>query len=139
MNFLFSFLSSVGFAGLFNIPRKELIFTGIVGGTGYIAYRYIDMISSTSMLGYFFGALIVGIFAEILAIIRKKPVTLYIIPGIIPLVPGYGLYYTMLKIIEKNYSGAAEVGFESFMVSLAIAAAIIIANGFGKHILRRKS
>jgi uncharacterized membrane protein YjjB (DUF3815 family) len=69
----------------------------------------------------------------------KMPATTFIIPGIIPLVPGYGLYYSMLKIIEANYQEALNVGFESLLIALGIAAGIIIATSMGKLINRRRA
>jgi len=135
---VYAFFSTIGFSVLFNIPRKEMIYAGLCGALGWLAYIYTNYEMGSAMIGSFMGALVVGILAEILARKRRQPATVFVTPGIIPLVPGYGLYYSMLKIIEKSYDEALSVGFETMVVAISIASAIIIATSFGR-VLRKKS
>ena len=86
--------------------------------------------------GTFFGALTVGILGEFLARLNKKPATLYITPGIIPLVPGAGMYYTMLALIEKDFSMAGNKGVETLFIAAAISIGIIISSVFSRSIKR---
>ncbi len=59
------------------------------------------------------------------------------IPGMIPLVPGYGLYYAIKKIIEADYIMAMEVGTETVLVALAISSAVILTTSLGRKIKRK--
>lgn len=136
LDFIYALCASVGFAVLFNIPRKETIYTGIAGGIGWVIYNKLLLLNVSAIFASFVGALIVGIIAELLAKFRKKPATIFVIPGIITLVPGYGLYFSMLKIIEEDYTEAGRVGFETLLIAVVIASAIIIASSFGK-VLRK--
>ena len=133
---VYAFFSAIGFSVLFNIPRREMLFAGVCGSIGWFGYIAVRDKFSSVIVAAFIGALFVGISAEIFARIRKKPATLFVIPGMIPLVPGYGLYYSMLKIIEKNYDEALNVGFETLLVAISIASAIIIATSFGRVLKR---
>jgi len=138
LSFVYAFFASIGFSVLFNIPRKEMIYAGICGGLGWVCH---DMMQDTGMsviFTSFIGALIVGVMAEIFAKVRKMPATIFVVPGMIPLVPGYGLYFSMLSIIEKNYTEASRVGFETLIIAAVIASAIIIATTVGKLIRPRK-
>jgi|LGOV01.1.fsa_nt_gb uncharacterized membrane protein YjjB (DUF3815 family) len=134
LHFIYAFFASVGFSVLFNIPRKEMIYAGIAGAIGWTFYEQLQVYGVSPIFTSFVGALFVGILAEIFAKIRKMPATVFVVPGIIPLVPGYGLYFSMLSIIEKNYNEAIRVGFETIMIAVVIASAIILSTTFGKLI-----
>lgn len=137
MSFIYAFFSTIGFAVVFNIPRKEMLYAGFCGGSGWLLYTYLNDLNISIIFSSFSGALVVSIFAEIFAKVRKKPATIFVIPGIIPLVPGYGLYFAMLKIIEENYEEAIKVGFETIIIAVVIASAIIIATSIGR-LFRKK-
>jgi len=130
--FIYAFLCTVGFSVLFNIPRRLMVYSGFCGAIGWIVYSLVSNNLNSLITATFLGALVVGISGEIFARRLKKPATVFVIPGIIPLVPGYGLYYSMLKIIEKNYEEAISVGFEAILVAIAIASAVIIATSVGR-------
>ena len=129
---LYSFISTVGFAVLFNIPRRAIIYSGLCGAMGWLTYIYIQETMSSTIFASFAGAFIVGLMGEIFARIKKQPATIFVVPGIIPLVPGYGLYYSMLKILEKDYQKELSLGFEAIIVAIAIASAVIISSSLGK-------
>jgi len=131
---VYAFFAALGFAVLFNIPRREMIFAGVSGALGWFFYELIQEGGVSIIFASFIGALFVGISAEIFAKFRKQPATVFVVPGIIPLVPGYGLYFSMLNIIEQNYDEALRVGFETLMIAVIIASAIILSTTFGKLI-----
>ena len=134
LDFVYAFFATIGFAVLFNIPRKQILYAGYAGGLGWLMYQLLQSVGISIFFASFVGALVVGILAETFAKIRKMPATVFVVPGIIPLVPGYGLYFAMLSIIEKNYDEALRVGFETLMVAAVIASAIIVSTTFGKLI-----
>lgn len=137
--FILSFISTIGFSVLFGSPKGTLGFAGLAGSSGWILYTLTRKLSGSIIAGSFFGALTVGILGEVLARLSKKPATLYITPGIIPLVPGAGMYYTMLALIEKDFFIAANKGVETFFIAAAISVGIIIASAFSRSINRVKS
>ncbi|WZL82060.1 threonine/serine exporter family protein [Vallitaleaceae bacterium 9-2] len=136
--FIIATMCVIGFSFIFNLPRRVLLHSGIAGAFGWVAYTYFLNTFSSTIAAALIGALVVGLLGEILARIMKMPATTFVIPGIIPLVPGYGLYYSMLKIIERNYQQALNVGFESLLIALGIAAGVIISTSMGKLINRRR-
>lgn len=141
MNLFFEFIiasiCSMSFALIFNCPRRELISAGFCGGVGWIVYSLITVIYSSVSLSVLFAAITVGLLGEALAHRNKKPATIFIIPGIIPLVPGYGLYYTMLTVIESGLSAASSIGIETIFAAISIASGLIISSALGK-VLRKK-
>ena len=137
LEFVFSAICTMSFGVLFNIPRKQLLYAAFVGASGWVIYSLLSKYSNSNVMAAFIGALVVGGISEFLARYRKMPATVFIIPGLIPLVPGYGLYYSMLKIVESDYLAATEVGVETILVAIAISSAIIITTSLSKKIKRK--
>lgn len=133
-----AFLSTIGFSVLFNSPKKEVFFAGVTGGLAWGSYIVMTKFFQSTIAGSFFGALTVGLLGEFLARLRKKPATLYITAGIVPLVPGAGMYYTMLAVIDNDFIRAANKGAETFFIAAAIAVGVIISSAFSRSINRVK-
>ncbi|MGF7057317.1 threonine/serine exporter family protein [Brassicibacter mesophilus] len=137
-HFVYAFLSTIGFSILFNIPKDSVIKSGFAGAIGWIIYIVTKDIFSSPIAGAFFGAITVGIVGEVMAKYFKKPATIFIIPGVVPLVPGAGMYYTMLAVIEKDFIHAANLGTETIFIAASIACGIIISSSVSKIIKKQK-
>lgn len=132
-----SFCSVAGFAVLLNCPSKSILYAGLCGALGWAVFLISQSAALSTVAASFFAALSVGVLGELCAIRFRRPATVFIIPGILPLVPGYGLYYTMLSIIEKNYSKAAQLGVTAIFVAFAIASGLIISSTVGRFMRSR--
>lgn len=133
---LYAFLSTVGFAVIFNSPKDTVVKSGFNGATGWLVYMVVDGLTESPVAASFLAALTVGIMGEVFAKIFKKPSTTFTIPGIIPLVPGRGMYYTMLYLTEDNFLSAANSGSETILLSIAIASGIIVSSSFNRAIIK---
>lgn len=140
-HFIYAFICTIGFAVIFNTPKSSLLKAGFSGAIGWTVYKLANYHSPSIVFSTFAGAFFVALSGEIFAILDKNPITVYIIPGVVPLVPGYSLYYTMRSILANDYATAAERGSEAFMVAIAIAAALTIIlslNAYRKSFLYRR-
>lgn len=135
---ILAFLSTIGFSILFSTPKKEVPYAGIAGGMAWGLYSIMTNLFHSNIAGTLFGALTVGLLGELLARIRKKPAILYITSGIVPLVPGAGMYYTMLAVLDNDFILAANKGVETFFIAAAIAVGVIISSAFSRSINRVK-
>lgn len=133
---LYAFLATVGFAVIFNAPKDTIVKSGLHGMAGWAVYLLTKEFTSSPIGGSFLAALTVGILGEIFAKVFKKPSTTFTIPGIIPLVPGAGIYYTMLALTKKNFFSAADSGSQTILVSIAIASGIIVSSSFNRAIMK---
>ena len=109
-----AFFGSLGFALLFNLRGQWLFFTALGGGLSYERQ-------------YFAAAFFLGIYSELMARKTKSPSTLYLVVGMIPLIPGAALYYMMRNAIQTNFKMFAERGLEAVITGGAIASGIITA------------
>lgn len=132
-------LSTTGIAILFRSPKKAALYGGLIGASSWTVFSIVLNISQNVIFSSFLGAITVGIFGEFFARYTKKPSTLYINPGIIPLVPGAGMYYTMISLIENDYIAAINKGSETFFIAAAISMGIIVSSVFSRSLRRVKS
>ncbi|WZL71523.1 threonine/serine exporter family protein [Clostridiaceae bacterium 35-E11] len=136
--FVFSFLATIGFAVLFNIPKNTIIKASFGGAIGWSAFIYSKMLLHSPVFATFIGALVVAGISEIFARKFKEAVTVFVIPGILPLVPGVGTYYTMIAMIENDLYKSARIGTETIFIAGSIAAAILIVSSFMRMLVQLK-
>ena len=126
---LSAFVGCFGFTFIFRIHKNiKFAFTGsLIGTLGWVIYlatRFLDNI----FLQSFIAMLSVSLLAEMMARIYKAPATIFIIVGCFPLVPGSGIYYTMLYAVQ----GLNNLFMESFLstigISISLALAILISS-----------
>ena len=100
---LASFVGSFGFAVLYNLRGKKLCMAGISGMVSWIAYLIVWNEMPSTFVANLAAAAVATIYAETMARILKTPVTVFLITGIIPLVPGGNLYYTMNYVFRQKH------------------------------------
>ena len=114
-------VATAGFALLFRTEAKSLLPSAILGGVGYVVYDALLLGLDSAPVAAFVAGVLVGISAEITARLRKGPAIVYATMGVIPLVPGYGLYRTMEYMVQTDYMQALAAGRETALVAGAIA------------------
>ncbi len=125
---LFAILASYGFGIIFEVRGKNLYFTAIVGGIGWAIHLISLNLGSTLVSSYFISSIVLTICSEILARHLKTPVTTILISGLIPLVPGGGVYYTMYYILERNMEEAIFKGAETLFIAGALSFGIVVVS-----------
>ena len=93
-------IGDVGFAVLFHVKGKKLIAAALGGGLSWIVYLVVMKHYNDPPLGLLASTITVGILAEILARVMKTPVTILLVPMLIPLIPGGDLYYTTSYLVR---------------------------------------
>lgn len=116
------FLFTVSFAILFSVPKEEWLFCGITGMLGWIFYSLL----TDAIIAVFVAAAVVTATSRFLASKRKMPLTLFLISGIIPLVPGAGVYATMFNVIQGAPVAAAFSGISTFRDAGVIGLGIML-------------
>ena len=123
-----AFVGTVGFSALFGAPRRFYLYCGLAGVAGWAVYLFVS--TGHSVVGAaFFAALTVAAISHVMARLRHCPVTVFLICGIIPLVPGGGIFWTAYYLVTDQLRLAAETGFVALKVTIAIAGGIILASG----------
>lgn len=125
LQFLLGFLSTIGFAVLFHVPRKNIILSSVVGAIGWTIFVFFRDEFGSAFIGGFLASCAIGFGADLNARLCREPATVFIIPGIIPLVPGAGMYYTTLYLINGQLETAAMKGTETLLMAGAISVGLL--------------
>ncbi len=132
LQFLISFITTLGFSYFFQVRRRALLSASFAGAMGWVLCAYCVDHGMSLIFANFFAALLIAFLAEIFARFEKNPVTIYIVPGILPLVPGFRIYYMMNFFVEGNLEAGIEQGISAFFIALALALGIIAISAFAK-------
>lgn len=126
INFIYATIAASGFAVIFNVPRKSIFFAGLTGGSGWIIYYIIQYNYGNVIIATFIASIFLALIGLKFSKWRKQPFTVFVIPGIVPLVPGLGLYNTMVSILNENYEQALEIGSSALFIALAISGGLSV-------------
>lgn len=137
IEFFVAIFATLGFAILFNAPRRELALCGFTGAVGWIVYfvmmhKNINFLASTVI-----ATLVLTIFSRIFAVRRRNPVTVYLLTGIFPLVPGAGIYYTAYYFYSGNRDLFLTKGTETLETAIAIVFGIIFGTAIPQAVFNK--
>ena len=122
---LYAFLGCAAFSVIFEEKRLRIILscsaTGFVAWLTYLLFGFLGTSIRMQTVRYFLAAVVVALLSEMFARIHKSPATLFLTIGIIPLVPGAGIYYTMEALLNGSLSLFARRGLETAACAGAIA------------------
>lgn len=133
---VFSFIASTAFGIIFNAPKKMIVYSGLVGMSGWLVYFVIQSYGVSIVQASFAGAFIVAIIAHLLAKKHRMPMIIFSVAGIIPLVPGGSAYNAMRNVIENDFNEAILFATKAFMISGAIAMGLVFAEVMIQAIFR---
>ena len=135
---LYAALASTGFALVFELRRwQHIVAASFAGAMSWLVYLMAD--DFVGPIGCnFLATVAVALLAEIFARMFKSPATVFLITGIIPLVPGGGLYYTMDALIDGNMALFATKGIEAAGIAGAIAAGSSLVSSVVRILPKRK-
>lgn len=136
LQIIYAFIVSLGFGVLFNVRGKNLFYAALGGAIGWLCYMITVNASGSYMLATFFASVTLSIYAEIFSRVLKNPVTLFLICALIPLVPGSGMYYTVLEAVQGNVMESLNKGIETLSLAGLIALGIILVSTLSRLIQR---
>ena len=126
LQFVFALFATCGFCIIFRVPLKHIPACIIVGALGWSSYQVSMYYDASPILSCFIASCAVGLLSDICSRLFKEASTIFIIPGILCLVPGSGMYHTMAEMLKHNVSQSASMGAQTLMMAGAIAAGLLI-------------
>lgn len=121
--FIGIFIAIFSFAIMLETPKKYLFITALVGTASGLVYLICMKMGAGTVLSSFFSALTAAFISHVFARIFKAPVTLFLIAGILPTVPGGGMYQIVAGVLD----GSSTQVFDSLIETLEIAGVIALA------------
>ena len=140
IEFIGAYIGSLGFGVIFNIRGRKLLFAAFGGAAAWVVYSGLAPVIPGEVMRYLLGTIVAAAYAEILARVHRVPVTLYLVSGIMTLVPGNGIYTTMKYCISGESQLFLETGLHTFAIAGALALGIVLVATVTKMIthLRRR-
>lgn len=132
-----AFLAIYGFALLLEVPKKYLIFAGLTGAVCWFSYLGVGFLDDSLVAAAFLSSLVVAVLSHLLARILKAPVTLFLVPGILPTVPGASIYRSVYCMIQGQTALANFYLIQTIQIAGAMALAIFIVDSFFRLIQKK--
>ena len=122
-----AFFAIIAFSVVNNVPKKFLFSCGVEGFVGW--YVYLLFLSDTGpVMANFFGSLALAIMAHVFARTFKALVTVFLIPGLLILVPGAGLFRSAYQLFLGTKSMAAFYMLQTLEIAGMIALAVFVVD-----------
>ena len=99
---------------------------------GWLCYCALTPLGSAPM-ACFAGTIVVVLLSRIFAVWKKCPITVFLVSGIFPLVPGAGVYYTAYYFVTDSLRLASQKGIESLKMAFAIVLGIVFVVSIPKQ------
>jgi len=119
-----AWLGTLGFAMLFNVRGRRLAYASLGGLLAWAVYLLVERLGANVYLSGFCATVALTLYAEIMAIAQKTPVTVFLVSAAIPLIPGAGLYRAMDCAMHGDWAGFGAEGSYALLFAASMAAGI---------------
>ena len=127
-------LATVFIAVLFQVRKENIFAAAIGGGLGCLVNECGLALGLGTFFSIFLASLALASYSEIMARVWKTTVTTFLISGLFPLVPGAGMYYTMLAIVHNDLSEALSTGISTLSTAAVMALGILFVSTLSRGI-----
>lgn len=117
-----------GFGVMLRVPGRFLLWAGIDGAVGWFIYLLVEEFTGSMLISTFLGAVGIAVGAHLCARIFKTPVTMFMIPANLTIVPGAGMYRIVYYLLKSEHEMASYYFQQTLLAAGMIAAAIFIVN-----------
>ena len=125
-NLACSFIGTIAYAVMFQVPRRFYIGCGITGSVGWMIYKLASVYCSVAVAS-FIGTVCTVLVARI-----------FLISGIITLVPGAGIYFTAYYLVTNQLAMAAVKGLGAVKVAFAIVLGIVCIVSIPREVFQKE-
>lgn len=130
---ILAFVSCAGFCLTFNIRGKVGTLLCCLGGSlGWAVYLLVEHLGGGAAVSSLFASMVVAVYSNAMARIRKCPVTPYLVVSYFPLVPGFTLYRAM----SYGIGGNIQLFLETFILTFSIGGCIALGTLMVSTVMR---
>lgn len=134
---LASFIGTISFSILYNIPSKYYISCGFVGVAGWALFALTKTTLGPTW-AIFLASSLVMLLARILAVKIRCPEIIFLIAGIFTLVPGADIYWTCYYLVSSQLDKALTSGSNALGACLAMVLGIAIIHELPQSLFSNK-
>lgn len=131
---LWAFLACLGFCIILNVRTGALICCA-GGALGWLVYLVCTLEGWGDLIGCFLAGMAIAAYSEIMARIRKCPVTGYLLVSFLPLVPGAGIYNTMKYALQGDVEMFLEQGLHTLGIAVCLSVGVLVVSSAVRMVL----
>lgn len=103
LNSLLAATASIAFSILFNVRGRNILLSGLCGGMGFFVY---ELVGSGNNVALFCAGMTITLLSETIARRAKTPAILFLVGGLLPLVPGREMFRMFMAVMEGRQATA---------------------------------
>ena len=126
LHFIYAAFPTLGFCILFKVPVKKFPACIIIGAMSWTCYQLLLYCDAAPVAACFAASCLVGFLSDRASRLLKEAATVFIIPGILCLVPGAKIFYTMEALLRNDVQDMAQIGVQTLMMAGAIALGLLV-------------
>lgn len=118
--------------------KEDLPINAMLGSICFATYLYVIQIFNNSMLATFLASFLISFLSIYLTRKRGKPLQVYLIAGIIPLLPGLNIFKMVFGFVNQNNATIVENANLTIQILAIIVLSIVFASSITKLLKRLK-
>lgn len=112
--------------------REDLPVNALLGAICYGAYLYTVRLSGNPMIATFLASLLISFLSIYLTRKRRKPLQIFLVAGIIPLLPGLNIFKMVLGFVEQNFGEVLNNANMALQILSVIVVSLVAASSVTK-------
>lgn len=121
-------LLALGLLPVFKVRRKDLIFGVMAGFASYYTTLLFDF--TGLLMSIFIGTIVAVMVSKVFSSITKSPELVFLVPGIIMLVPGSKAFIGLSSILIDAAPQSANTGEQILLILMGIIGGLIFSGSF---------
>ena len=121
-------IGCLGFSILFNVHGKGIGLCMLGGVVCWGAYCLTEELGGGEAMATLIASFVTAVYSEVMARLRKCPAIGYLVLGLIPLIPGSSLYYTMNYAVRGQMELFSLQGMKTIELAGLMAAGILLVS-----------
>lgn len=127
LDFIYAYIACLAFTLIYNMRGKFVLLAPLGGSIAWIIYN-MTAYTESDIVQNFIAIMAVSFYSEVMARIYKAPVTMFLVVGLLPLVPGAGIYYTMEYLVAGNQYAFGQSLVHTLAIAGALALGIVLVS-----------
>lgn len=125
---LWAFLACAGFCVLYNIHGLGIVICSAGGAWGWLVFLLAEHFIGDRFTAALLAGIGIAVYSEVMARIRKCPVSGYLLIAFFPLVPGAGIYHTMTAYFNGDNQRFLTEGRATLAMAGGLAIGVLLVS-----------
>lgn len=128
-------IGTLGFALFLHVRPRHLPVVTFGGFVSWVCYLLVWQGTASFFISSLVASAVICVWSELMARMWKAPANIFLIPGIISLLPGAAMYYAMSGVINTDMALFVRKGEEAAFVAVGITVGIVVGSEIVRLVL----